>query len=87
MVVLFYTIDRWQVEDILLLDFYTVKAEKRSEQLEVLNPWQELELDFYYCYCACYFRPPEERSAGEKPSVPSRLVREGRREKGEGGGD
>lgn len=41
MVVLFYTIVRWQVEDILLLDFYSVKAEKRSEQLEVLNQWQE----------------------------------------------
>ncbi|XP_078170705.1 SNF2 domain-containing protein / helicase domain-containing protein [Carex rostrata] len=34
-------LQRWQVEDILLLDFYSVKAEKRSEQLEVLNQWQE----------------------------------------------
>ncbi|KAJ4816255.1 DNA repair/recombination protein [Rhynchospora pubera] len=34
-------LQRWQVEDILLLDFYSKKAEKRSEQLEVLNQWKE----------------------------------------------
>ncbi|XP_072951992.1 protein CHROMATIN REMODELING 35 [Typha angustifolia] len=32
---------RWQVEDIPLYDFYSAKADKRSEQLEVLNHWQE----------------------------------------------
>jgi hypothetical protein len=36
-----YTTDRWQVEDITLLDFYSEKAEKRAEQLDVLNQWQE----------------------------------------------
>ncbi|XP_052198490.1 protein CHROMATIN REMODELING 35 isoform X2 [Diospyros lotus] len=30
---------RWQVEDIPLLDFYSVKADNRSQQLEVLNQW------------------------------------------------
>ena len=29
----------WQVEDIPLYDFYTVKADSRSQQLEVLNQW------------------------------------------------
>ncbi|KAE8724674.1 isoflavone reductase-like protein [Hibiscus syriacus] len=29
----------WQVEDIQLLDFYSVKAENRSQQLEVLKQW------------------------------------------------
>ena len=29
----------WQVEDILLLDFYTVKADSRAQQLEVLKQW------------------------------------------------
>lgn len=32
---------RWQVENISLLDFYSCKAEKRSQQLEVLNKWVE----------------------------------------------
>jgi hypothetical protein len=36
-----YTTDRWQVEDIPLLDFYSEKAEKRAEQLDILNRWQE----------------------------------------------
>lgn len=31
----------WQVEDIPLYDFYTVKADNRSQQLEVLNKWVE----------------------------------------------
>ncbi|KAE8725616.1 Detected protein of confused Function [Hibiscus syriacus] len=29
----------WQVDDIQLLDFYSVKAENRSQQLEVLEQW------------------------------------------------
>jgi DNA repair and recombination RAD54-like protein len=29
----------WQVEDILLLDFYTSKAENRSQQLDVFRQW------------------------------------------------
>ncbi|KAJ3696110.1 hypothetical protein LUZ60_001487 [Juncus effusus] len=32
---------RWQVEDILLLDFYSSKAEKRSEQLKILDEWKD----------------------------------------------
>lgn len=32
---------RWQVEDIPLYDFYTVKADNRSQQLEVLKQWVE----------------------------------------------
>lgn len=32
---------RWQVEDIPLLDFYTVKADGRAQQLEVLKKWVE----------------------------------------------
>lgn len=31
--------ERWQVEDIPLLDFYTSKAETRSQQLDVLKQW------------------------------------------------
>ncbi|EEC80340.1 hypothetical protein OsI_22411 [Oryza sativa Indica Group] len=31
---------RWQVEDIPLYDFYSVKADKRVEQLEVLKSWE-----------------------------------------------
>ncbi|KAM4089155.1 hypothetical protein ACB094_07G127700 [Castanea mollissima] len=31
----------WQVEDIPLYDFYTAKAENRSQQLEVLHKWVE----------------------------------------------
>ncbi|KAI4295486.1 hypothetical protein L6164_035529 [Bauhinia variegata] len=31
----------WQVEDIPLYDFYTVKADGRSQQLEVLKQWVE----------------------------------------------
>src|ERR1044072_8037534 len=31
----------WQVEDIPLFDFYTVKADSRSQQLEVLKQWVE----------------------------------------------
>ncbi|CAK9134068.1 unnamed protein product [Ilex paraguariensis] len=30
---------RWQVEDISLYDFYSVKADSRSQQLEVLKQW------------------------------------------------
>ncbi|KAL9254833.1 CHROMATIN REMODELING 35-like protein [Drosera capensis] len=32
---------RWQVEDIPLLDFYSVKADSRHQQLEVLRQWKE----------------------------------------------
>lgn len=32
---------RWQVEDIPLYDFYAVKADNRSQQLEVLKQWVE----------------------------------------------
>lgn len=32
---------RWQVEDIPLLDFYSAKADNRSQQLEVLENWVE----------------------------------------------
>jgi DNA repair and recombination protein RAD54 and RAD54-like protein len=31
---------QWQVQDIPLYDFYSVKAEKRVEQLEVLKSWE-----------------------------------------------
>ncbi|KAL6858773.1 hypothetical protein ACP4OV_017775 [Aristida adscensionis] len=31
---------QWQVEDIPLYDFYSVKADKRVEQLEVLKSWE-----------------------------------------------
>ncbi|KAM0822943.1 hypothetical protein ACQ4PT_071196 [Festuca glaucescens] len=31
---------QWQVEDIPLYDFYSVKADKRTDQLEILNSWQ-----------------------------------------------
>lgn len=32
---------RWQVEDIPLLDFYSLKADGRHQQLEVLRQWKE----------------------------------------------
>ncbi|PSS21689.1 Protein CHROMATIN REMODELING like [Actinidia chinensis var. chinensis] len=32
---------RWQVEDIPLYDFYSVKADNRSQQLEVLKQWAD----------------------------------------------
>ncbi|XP_038970158.1 protein CHROMATIN REMODELING 35-like isoform X3 [Phoenix dactylifera] len=32
---------RWQVEDIPLYDFYSSKADNRSQQLEILHSWQE----------------------------------------------
>ncbi|KAJ6841102.1 protein CHROMATIN REMODELING 35 [Iris pallida] len=32
---------RWQVEDIPLYDFYSSKADNRSQQLEILNNWHE----------------------------------------------
>uniref|UniRef100_A0ACD5Z4T4 Uncharacterized protein n=2 Tax=Avena sativa TaxID=4498 RepID=A0ACD5Z4T4_AVESA len=31
---------QWQVEDIPLYDFYSVKADKRTDQLGILNSWQ-----------------------------------------------
>ncbi|KAJ1277782.1 hypothetical protein BS78_04G029400 [Paspalum vaginatum] len=34
-------IQRWQVQDIPLYDFYSVKAEKRVEQLEILKSWED----------------------------------------------
>ncbi|KAF0900117.1 hypothetical protein E2562_027440 [Oryza meyeriana var. granulata] len=30
---------QWQVEDIPVYDFHSIKAEKRVEQLEVLKSW------------------------------------------------
>ncbi|XP_062196576.1 protein CHROMATIN REMODELING 35-like isoform X2 [Phragmites australis] len=33
-------VQRWQVQDIPLYDFYSVKADKRIEQLEVLKSWE-----------------------------------------------
>ncbi|KAM0936658.1 putative thymine dioxygenase chromatin remodeling SNF2 family [Dioscorea sansibarensis] len=33
-------LQRWQVEDIPLFDFYTVKADNRSQQLDVLLSWE-----------------------------------------------
>ena len=33
-------VQQWQVEDIPLYDFYSVKADKRTDQLEILNAWQ-----------------------------------------------
>ncbi|CAH2051625.1 unnamed protein product, partial [Thlaspi arvense] len=32
---------RWQVEDIPLLDFYSVKADNRTQQLAILKQWME----------------------------------------------
>lgn len=32
---------RWQIEDFPLLDFYSVKADSRKQQLEVLMQWKE----------------------------------------------
>ncbi|CAO2206414.1 unnamed protein product [Urochloa humidicola] len=34
-------IQQWQVQDIPLHDFYSVKAEKRVDQLEVLKSWED----------------------------------------------
>ncbi|CAL5031917.1 unnamed protein product [Urochloa decumbens] len=34
-------IQQWQVQDIPLYDFYSVKAEKRVDQLEVLKSWED----------------------------------------------
>ncbi|WVZ77981.1 hypothetical protein U9M48_025767 [Paspalum notatum var. saurae] len=34
-------IQQWQVQDIPLYDFYSVKADKRAEQLEILKSWEE----------------------------------------------
>ena len=34
-------IQRWQVQDIPLYDFYSVKAEKRVEQLQILKSWED----------------------------------------------
>ncbi|OEL31409.1 Protein CHROMATIN REMODELING 35 [Dichanthelium oligosanthes] len=34
-------IQHWQVQDIPLYDFYSVKAEKRVDQLEVLKSWED----------------------------------------------
>ncbi|RCV30612.1 hypothetical protein SETIT_6G109100v2 [Setaria italica] len=34
-------IHQWQVQDIPLYDFYSVKAEKRVDQLEVLKSWED----------------------------------------------
>ncbi|KAL6839155.1 hypothetical protein ACP4OV_031046 [Aristida adscensionis] len=34
-------IQRWQVQDIPLYDFYSVKADKRTEQLEILKSWED----------------------------------------------
>ncbi|KAL6639967.1 hypothetical protein ACP70R_022277 [Stipagrostis hirtigluma subsp. patula] len=34
-------IQRWQVQDIPVYDFYSVKADKRTEQLEILKSWED----------------------------------------------
>ncbi|WOK94273.1 hypothetical protein Cni_G02975 [Canna indica] len=34
-------LQRWQIEDLPVYDFYSVKADNRSQQLEVLKLWQE----------------------------------------------
>ncbi|AQK41723.1 Protein CHROMATIN REMODELING 35 [Zea mays] len=34
-------IQRWQVQDIPVYDFYSVKAEKRVEQLQILKSWED----------------------------------------------
>ncbi|CAD6246318.1 unnamed protein product [Miscanthus lutarioriparius] len=34
-------IQRWQVQDIPLYDFYSVKADKRVEQLQILKSWED----------------------------------------------
>ncbi|AQK50872.1 protein CHROMATIN REMODELING 35 isoform X4 [Zea mays] len=34
-------IKRWQVQDIPVYDFYSVKAEKRVEQLQILKSWED----------------------------------------------
>jgi len=34
-------IQRWQVQDIPLYDFYSVKADKRVEQLQVVKSWED----------------------------------------------
>ncbi|XP_057428626.1 protein CHROMATIN REMODELING 35-like [Lotus japonicus] len=40
----------WQVEDIPLYDFYTVKADSRSQQLEVLKQWVECKSILFLGY-------------------------------------
>lgn len=32
---------RWQIEEILLYDFYSARADNRSQQLEVLQKWKD----------------------------------------------
>ncbi|XP_038995408.1 protein CHROMATIN REMODELING 35-like isoform X3 [Hibiscus syriacus] len=42
--------ETWQVEDIPLLDFYTVKADNRYQQLEVLKKWVECKSILFLGY-------------------------------------
>ncbi|XVF45340.1 hypothetical protein PTKIN_Ptkin02bG0198100 [Pterospermum kingtungense] len=42
--------ETWQVEDIPLLDFYTVKADNRSQQLVVLKQWVECKSILFLGY-------------------------------------
>lgn len=42
--------ETWQVEDIPLLDFYTVKADNRSQQLDVLKKWVECKSILFLGY-------------------------------------
>ncbi|CAI0377595.1 unnamed protein product [Linum tenue] len=37
----FYKFKRWEVENIPLLDFYTMKADSRHQQLDILKQWLE----------------------------------------------
>ncbi|XP_073046778.1 protein CHROMATIN REMODELING 35 [Primulina eburnea] len=41
---------RWQVEDIPLYDFYSVKADSRAQQLEVLKQWSEVRSILFLGY-------------------------------------
>lgn len=40
----------WQVEDLPLLDFYSVKADSRAQQLEVLKHWVEMKSILFLGY-------------------------------------
>ncbi|XP_073270276.1 protein CHROMATIN REMODELING 35-like isoform X3 [Primulina huaijiensis] len=41
---------RWQVEDIPMYDFYSVKADSRAQQLEVLKQWSEVRSILFLGY-------------------------------------
>lgn len=42
--------ERWQVEDLPLLDFYSVKADSRAQQLEILKQWVEMKSILFLGY-------------------------------------